>query len=359
MDLFSLGWNDYFQNCFYNIAENNDVLKPGRIICGYKTQYRVNFGEKECLAIVSGKFRYYTTTASDFPVVGDWVAASYDENGQQGIIHYLLPRKTFFSRKAAGPGIDEQMISANIDTVFIVTDFGYDFNERRIERYLTLVYESGVTPVIILNKSDLCENTTPYLERIESIAFGVPVLVISTKTKSGFDSVYPFLEQGKTASFLGSSGVGKSSIINSLAGDTLLKTNEIRSGGKGKHTTSHRELFVLENMGVVIDNPGMREIQLWAKEETTGRVFSDIVELALTCRFDDCTHSHEPGCAVIDAVNREILDRKRYESYIKQKCELRRLSKYRGLSKKEMQHKRRDEGKKLAKIIRKMKKPGR
>lgn len=358
MDLYSLGWNDYFQACFNNITENNNLLKPARIICGYKNQYRINFGEKECLAIVSGKFRYNATTPSEYPVVGDWVTSAYDENHQHAVIHHLLPRKTLFSRKAAGPGIDEQVISANIDTVFIVTDFGYDYNERRIERYLTLVYESGVTPVIILNKSDMCENTGPYLKRTESITFGVPVLIISSKTKSGFDSLYPFLKQGKTASFLGSSGVGKSSIINTLAGNILLKTNETRSGGKGKHTTTHRELFVLDDMGIVIDNPGMREIQLWADEEAPDGVFSDIEELALSCRFDDCSHSHEPGCAVLDAVNREILDKKRYTSYLKQKNELNQLSKYKGLSKKEIRQKRRDEDRKFSKMIRKMKKPG-
>jgi ribosome biogenesis GTPase len=356
MSLHTLGWNDYFQSCFDHIAGTDDKLEPARITCGYKEHYRISFGGGDALASVSGKFRYQATKTTDYPVVGDWVAASPDKSRKHAVIHFLLPRKTYFSRKAAGTGIEEQAISANIDTCFIVTDFGYDFNERRIERYLTLVYESGANPAIILNKSDLCEGTEAYVRRIQSIAFRVPVIVLSTLTVTGFDTLHSFLREGATASFLGSSGVGKSSIINSLAGKDLLKTMETRANGKGKHTTSNRELFVLDKKGIVIDNPGMRELQLWAGEDSAGETFADIEALSAHCRFRDCSHYHEPGCAVLEAVEHEELDRKRYSSFMKQKEELARLSKYTGLSKKEVLKRRKTDGQRLSKLIRKMKK---
>jgi ribosome biogenesis GTPase len=338
------------------MAGLDDTMEPARIICGYREHYRTSFGTGDALASVSGKFRFQAANTGDYPVVGDWVAASPDKSRKHAVIHHLVPRKTVFSRKAAGTGIEEQVISANIDTCFIVTDFGRDCNERRIERYLTLVYESGANPVIVLNKSDLCEGTEVYVKRIESIAFGVPVIVLSTVTGTGFDVLHSFLKEGATASFLGSSGVGKSSIINALAGKNLLKTMATRADGKGRHMTSTRELFVLREKGIVIDNPGMRELQLWAGENAAGETFSDIEALSVHCRFRDCSHSHEPGCAVLAAVEQEALERKRYQSFMKQRREIERLSRYTGLSKREIQHKRREDHRKLSKLIRKMKK---
>ncbi|MBN1695942.1 MAG: ribosome small subunit-dependent GTPase A [Spirochaetales bacterium] len=356
MSLHQLGWNAFFKTSFDRIEEKDKKIEPARVLCGYREQYRTGFDGGECLASISGKFRYQAAQTGDFPVAGDWVAVTVEETGAQAVIHRLLPRKTCFSRKAAGTGIDEQVLSANVDTGFIVTDFGYDFNVRRIERYLTLVYESGARPVIVLNKADMCGERSPFLAAVESVAFGVPVVVLSTVSGAGFDSLSGFLSEGKTAAFLGSSGVGKSSIINRLAGCDLMATGNTRSMGKGRHTTSRRELFVLDAIGIVIDNPGMREIQLWADEDSADDTFPDIARLAAGCRFRDCTHSHEPGCAVLAAVRNGTIDEKRYKSFMKQKQELRRISKYAGLSKQEAHKKRKANDKKLAKLIRHMKK---
>ncbi|MBN2440619.1 MAG: ribosome small subunit-dependent GTPase A [Spirochaetales bacterium] len=355
MSLQSLGWNNFFQDSFNSITEKPEGLAPARVIAEYKQQYKISFDTDESLSSVSGKFMYLAEEKGAFPVIGDWVAAVYDKNSDYAIIHQLLDRQSYFSRKDPGTGFNEQVIAANINTGFIVTDFNRDFNERRIERYLTFVYENGVNPVIIINKSDLCEDTASYILRIESVAPGTPVIPLSTKTLEGLNYLNSFFKPGKTACFIGSSGVGKSSIINILAGTELLRTGEIRKGGKGKHTTTHRELFDLGEKGIVIDNPGMREIQLWADEDTVDETFRDIDELSAECKFPDCSHAHEPGCAVLGAVQSGELDEKRYESYKKQKAELNRLSQYKGLSKKEIYQKRKAKGKEIAKLVKKMK----
>ncbi len=233
-----------------------------------------------------------------------------------------MPRKSFFSRKTAGLTTDEQIVAANIDTIFIVTGLDDNFNLRRIERYLSLAWESGSLPVILLNKSDLCPEAEIKKIEVESIAFGVDVFTLSASQNSGLEILNKYILKGKTAAFLGSYGVGKSTIINSLLGTNRLKVNTVSElGSRGRHTTTSRELILLPQGGMVIDTPGMRELQVWGNEEGLKQVFDDIEELSANCRFKDCQHVREPKCAVLEAVNNGSLDASRLESYFKLKKE--------------------------------------
>ena len=268
ISLQDIGWDSFFQKNFHTLKIPDSV--PARVISEFKDAFQVYSQYGELTATVSGKMRYLAEAEKQYPAVGDWVVIKPLINEQKCIIHALLPRKSKFSRKVAGERTEEQIVSANIDTVFIVSglDGGRNFNLRRIERYLTLAWSSGATPVIVLNKVDLCTDIDIYIRSVETIAPGIAIHPVSAKEQIGLDALRNYLGRGKTAAFLGSSGVGKSALINSLLGVEKQKTGEVREDDRmGRHTTTKRELIILPGGGMVIDTPGMREIQMWAGEE--------------------------------------------------------------------------------------------
>lgn len=325
MNLEFLGWNSFFAKHFAPYSQPE--YQGGRVAAEYKHVYLIYTEKGEILAEVSGKFRYQAKGRQDFPTVGDWVVISSGLERERAIIHAILPRQSKISRKVAGKVTEEQLIAANMDTVFLVNALNNDFNLRRMERYLTLVWESGASPVIILSKADLCANIEEKLRQVESIAYGVPIYVLSSLREEGLDSLKPYLSEGKTAVLLGSSGAGKSTLINKLAGEQIQKVQEIREKDHhGRHTTTYRELIILPQRGLIIDTPGMRELQLWDSGEGLGETFEDIEFYASHCRFNDCQHQTEPGCAVRKAIEEGNLDYARYESYLKLQKELAYLS---------------------------------
>jgi len=339
MQLFDLGWNDYFSQQFEeykinNEAKNEQNALPVRVSCEHRNLYHVITETGDLTAEVSGRFRHGALSRADFPVVGDWVVVTPLQNQRSATIHAILPRQSSFSRKAilgGGPAYgmgktEEQVLVANINSVFLVSGLDGDFNLRRLERYLTITWDSGATPVIVLNKADLCENIEKEIEKVEEIALGVPILPVSAKTNEGINSLLQYLPKGQTVTLLGSSGVGKSSIINCLLGEDLIKIGGLRkSDGRGKHTTTYRELLVLPNGGIVIDTPGMRELQAWSENEGLEKTFGDIEALGAKCKFNDCTHQTEPGCAIQAALENKTLDKKRYDGYLKLQKELTHL----------------------------------
>lgn len=321
MDLFTLGWNDYFAERFAPYADQG--LTPARVAAEFKHLYRLYAEQGELLAEVSGKMRYQADGRSDYPAVGDWVAVSARWDEGRATIHGVLPRKSKFSRQAAGTVTGEQVVAANIDTVFLLSALDNDFNPRRIERYLTLAWESGVNPVILLNKADCCQMVKSRVEEARAVAFGVPVHPISCATGQGLEELASYLAPGFTAAALGSSGVGKSTLVNRLLGREIQRVNEVREDdSRGRHTTTYREMFFLPSGGIIIDTPGMRELQLWDAEVGLQGAFAEVEQLAARCRFSDCRHRGEPGCAVREALDNGTLDAARFESYEKLRKEM-------------------------------------
>lgn len=323
--LVDLGWNSFFQKHYQILTIAGSV--PARVISESRGSYRVYCRHGELSAVISGKMRY--CAGEEYPAVGDWVAVKPLLKEQKCVIQAVLPRKSRFSRKVVGERTEEQIVATNIDTVFIVSglDGGRSFNLRRMERYLILAWNSGATPVIILNKADLCNNIDVHVQSVESIAPGVSVHAVSARQKTGLEALRSYLTRGNTAAFLGSSGVGKSALINALLGVEKQVTGEVRQDDRmGRHTTTKRELILLPGGGMVIDTPGMREIQLWAGEEDLQGTFQDIEKLAKRCHFADCSHNAESGCAVKEAIERGELDPARLDSYHKLQNELQYLA---------------------------------
>lgn len=304
-----------------------------RVVSQYKGLYKIVTESGECFAEISGKFRYKVTALSEYPAVGDFVMVDHTEGSSgNAIIHRVLTRKSVFKRAAVGGEHQTQVVAANIDTVFICMSLNNDYNLSRLERYLSVAWSSGATPVVVLTKADLCEDLTGVIAEISAAAPGTDVVATSSYDQASCDKLLPYLRQGMTASFIGSSGVGKSTLINRLIGEELLTTSQIRQDGKGRHTTTRRELLVLPQGGIVIDTPGMRE--LGAEAVDLSKSFSDIDDLAANCRFRDCTHTAEPGCAVRQALETGALDfSRRLESYRK----LKREARYDGLSFKQIE----------------------
>jgi ribosome biogenesis GTPase len=269
---------------------------------------------------LAGRLRHEAASAADLPVVGDWVAL------RDGMIHAVLPRRSAFTRKAAWSPTEAQVLAANLDTVFVVSGLDGDFNLRRLERYLTLAWESGATPALVLTKADLCEDVGGALLEAEQVALGVPAHVVSNVTGEGLDELEPYLGPAKTVALLGSSGVGKSTLANRLLGAELQATEEIAEDGRGRHTTTSRQLLRLPGGALLVDTPGLREIQLWDADEGIEEAFADVDELAAGCRFNDCAHRREPGCAVQAAIDQGRLPRERLQSYRALQRELARLA---------------------------------
>lgn len=317
MNLKDLGWNDDLQ------LVKPDGYSVGRVALEHKKMYRIFTEAGELLGEVSGKFRFEATGREDFPAVGDWVAISERAEEGKATIHSVFPRLSKFSRKVAGRTTEEQIVAANVNTVFLVNALNNDFNVRRIERYLIMAWESGATPVIVLSKADLCDDVASKVAEVEGVAFGVPTFVVSVQEHTGLEALAPYFQPGQTVALLGSSGAGKSTLTNYFLGKEKQLVQEIRQGDdRGKHTTTHRELVVLPKGGIIIDTPGMRELQLWEAEDSSEQVFHDIHELQEQCRFNDCKHQTEPGCAVKRAIDEGILPQARFDSFLKLQKEL-------------------------------------
>ena len=306
---------------YYKIASVHPEYELGRVISQEKDLFRLVMDKEECMARVSGKFRYNVSAISEFPSVEDFVLVEHSFKDDVALIHKVLQRKSVFIRKAAGKNCMEQVVAANIDTIFLCMALNGDFNIRRLERYLSIAWDSGAVPVIILTKIDLCDDLQAKRFEIENVAVGVPVMEPSGLTGDGLQQINQYLQKTKTVAFIGSSGVGKSTLINRLLGEECLKTNTIRKDDKGRHTTTHRELFLIPDSGMVIDTPGMRELGMWKAGKGIEHAFSDIEKLAEKCRFHNCIHTSEPGCAVRAAMEGGMIDEERLKAYKKLKAE--------------------------------------
>lgn len=314
------GWNSFFANAFAEIG--TEGLIPGRVVAQQRNSYTLKTEQGDLSAHLSGKVRYYARGIEDLPAVGDWVATTATGDGAARI-EQILPRQTQFIRKAPGDRTEQQVLAANVDAVFLVSGLDNDFNLRRIERYLVLAAESGADPIIVLNKADLCADIDQRIKEVQSIAKDVPIVSMSALYDQGLEAFEKYLPKKSTAVLLGSSGVGKSTIINHLMGKNIQVTQDVReSDSHGRHTTSHRELMMLEWGAMLIDTPGLRELQLWGETQSVQDTFQDITELAAACKFSDCNHDTEPGCAVSQALQDGYLDQGRYESYIKLQREI-------------------------------------
>lgn len=298
------------------LASEYPKLSICRVVSQQKGQYTIISNAGEQRASVSGRLQHEAKTVSEYPTVGDYVMAELNYPGA-AVIRHLLPRKGVFMRKAAGTARTEQPVAANIDTVFLCMSLNNDFNLRRLERYLSIAWDSGAKPVVVFTKADLCMDIEHKLSQAQSVAIGADIVVTSAMDNDGYASIMPYIKEGVTVAFVGSSGVGKSMLINKLLGEERLATNGLRNDDKGRHTTTHRELIALPCGAMVIDTPGMRELGMWDSAEGVSVAFADIEELASRCRFRNCTHTREPGCAVRAALQSGELNGERFDSYKK------------------------------------------
>ncbi|MCC7368683.1 MAG: ribosome small subunit-dependent GTPase A [Chloroflexi bacterium] len=324
------GFDGLFAERFEPYGEQG--LLPARVVVEYQHIYRVVTEGGELLATVAGRLRHRAGGRVDYPAVGDWVGLRRIPNTtgeERATIHGVLERKSRFVRKVAGSVVAEQVVAANVDVVLLVMALvDADFSPRRLERYLVLAHESGARPVLVLTKTDLCDDLNDRLSAARAVTGpNLPIHTVSRPRDEGYDDLFAYLQPGQTVALLGSSGVGKSTIVNRLAGRELQRTQEVREfDGRGRHTTTHRQLLLLDGGGLMMDTPGMRELQLWDVDEGVEETFADIEDLALQCRFPDCLHTTEPGCAVLAAVEAGTLGQDRLESYHKLRRELRALA---------------------------------
>lgn len=321
MKLEDFGWDGTWQQKFDDFPEQRGI--PARVISQHRSSYRVHTGKAEIKAKAAGRLYHAPFKQTELPAVGDWVVVDDVNSESRATIRAVLPRNSTFSRKVAGKNSNEQVMATNLDTVWIVTTFGADLNPARLERYVALVVESGAQPVIILAKADLADLTEPAVFSLQDRIQNVPIHAVSTKAEIGLEALVKYISPGQTIALLGSSGVGKSTLINHFVGHDLLHTASVREkDGKGRHTTTHRELIILPSGGCLIDTPGMRELQLWQRDDNLEKSFADIDAFAVNCRFSDCSHESEPGCAVKEAVDRGDISEERMNNYLKLKMEL-------------------------------------
>jgi ribosome biogenesis GTPase / thiamine phosphate phosphatase len=311
-----LGWDADWASSLEQLQQDN--LTPARIAAQHRGVYVAWSEEGELRARAAGRLFYAHEVGAPIPAVGDWVGVQ--PNGDAGTITAILPRRSAFIRKRAGLGSDEQVLAANVDTAFLLAGLDDDFSLRRLERYITTAWDSGAEPIVVLTKADLCADVAEAMTQVESVAIGVPVHAISNVTGVGVDELSRHLCPGRTVVMLGSSGVGKSTLLNRLAGTELMRTADVAADGTGRHTTTHRELVQLPGGALAIDTPGLRELQFW--EGDLGAAFEDIETLASECRFRDCAHASEPGCAVLAAVDDGGLELDRLRSWRKLQREL-------------------------------------
>jgi ribosome biogenesis GTPase len=317
LNLYDFGWDEGFAASFEPYEEE---FEPARVSAQHRGGYDVLTEGGERRVRVTGRMRHEAASAAELPAVGDWVAL------RDQTIQAVLPRRSAFSRKAAWSPTEEQVLAANLDAVFVVSALNGDLSLRRLERYLTLAWESGATPAVVLTKADLCEDVGGALLLVEQVALGVGTHAVSNLTGEGLEELGPYLTAAKTIALLGSSGVGKSTLANRLVGEELQATHQIAEDGRGRHTTSSRQLIRLPGGALLVDTPGLREVQLWDAEEGIQEAFSDVDELAAGCRFNDCAHLREPGCAVQTAIDEGRLPRERLQSYRQLQRELQRLA---------------------------------
>ena len=318
--LLRMGWNQHFQIQMERLGEPG--LSPARVIGVRKNSFRLSDGNSECLATLAGRLQH--DPGGLYPVTGDWVLI------RDAVISRVLARSNALSRGASGmrgkqeaQPQREQVIAANLDTVFIVCGLDRDFNLRRIERYLTLIYNCGLNPAIVLTKADLHPDPERFADEVEGVAFGVPTHLVSAGDDAGLLELEPYLAPGRTTTMVGSSGAGKSTLVNRLYGESVQLTSAVSASlGKGRHTTTSRDLIVMPQGGMVIDNPGIREIAFWENDNAIGSAFPEIEEMGRECRFADCSHTHEPGCRVLRAVDEGVISASRLENYRKMKREL-------------------------------------
>ena len=303
----------------YDMLPDNSSGIPARIISVHKGRFGIVSQFGESFAQLKGKEYYFD--GETFPTVGDFIMIDHNNDGDSRIIK-TLERRTYFLRRDPDKGRGEQAVAANFDYVFIMQSMNHDFNLKRMERYLTAARQSKAEPVVVLTKADLTDDYLPYIIETSRVAENVPTCIVSSKTGYGMEELSPYLQKGKTLVFLGSSGVGKSSLVNALAGESIMNVNGIREDdSKGRHTTTHRELIMLRNGVMIIDTPGMRELGMWDVTEGLDDAFSDVEKLAQMCRFRNCRHENEPGCAVREAIENGELRASRFESYQKIKAE--------------------------------------
>lgn len=325
VNLESLGWNSALQDGFKEFS--NKGLEPGRIAVEDKHFYVVVTPRGELTGQIAGKLLHQAESPAALPKVGDWVAVAPLAGEAKAVIHGVLARRTKLSRKVPGRETEEQVIATNIDVAFLVQALDSNFNPRLIQRQLVIVLESGAKPVVVLNKADLCEKLAERVEQAKQVAGDVPVVVVSAKTGQGLEDLKVHIRPGETSVFIGRSGVGKSTLINDLCGEEVLATAEVRaSDDKGRHVTTWRELIPLPDGGLVVDTPGMRELQIWDVEGGMLDAFSDLEDLATGCHFRECTHTVEKRCAILNAVASKELSEERYRQYLKLKGEAGRLN---------------------------------